>query len=82
MSFRRGDVVVVLFPDSNLRTAKGRPALIVQADNLGTGIQQTIVATRSCLSRLRLARDTRRQQDRLEEGFDYHDGQSCHGLRE
>src|SRR5205807_3986111 len=65
--------VVVLFPDSNLRTAKGRPALIVQADNLGTGIQQTIVAMRSCLSRLRLARDTRRQKDRLEEGFDYHD---------
>ncbi len=31
----RGDVVQVLFPNSNLRTAKRRPALVVQADNLG-----------------------------------------------
>lgn len=42
--FRRGEVVLVLFPDSNLRTAKRRPALIVQADNLGTGLAQTLVA--------------------------------------
>ena len=44
MHFSRGDVVLVLFPDSNLRTAKRRPALIVQADNLQTGLPQTIVA--------------------------------------
>lgn len=44
MTFRRGDVVLVLFPDSNLRTAKRRPALVVQADGLGSGIAQTIVA--------------------------------------
>jgi len=43
MTFRRGDIVLVLFPDSNLRTAKRRPALIVQADNLGAGLAQTIV---------------------------------------
>ena len=42
--FRRGDVVLVLFPNSNLRTAKLRPALIVQADNLNTGLSQVIVA--------------------------------------
>ena len=42
--FRRGDVVLVLFPNSNLRTAKLRPALIVQADNLNTGLAQVIVA--------------------------------------
>jgi len=34
---RRGDVVLVLFPHSDLRTAKLRPALVVQADNLQTG---------------------------------------------
>lgn len=34
----------MLFPDSNLRTAKRRPALVVQADELGTGLPQTIVA--------------------------------------
>jgi mRNA interferase MazF len=41
---RRGDVVLVLFPHSDLRTAKPRPALIVQADNLGTDLPQVIVA--------------------------------------
>ena len=44
MKYRRGDVVLVLFPDSNLRTAKRRPALVVQADDLQTGLPQTIVA--------------------------------------
>ena len=40
----RGDVVLVLFPDSNLRTAKRRPALVIQADQLQTGLPQTLVA--------------------------------------
>jgi len=44
MPYKRGDVVLVLFPDSNLRTAKRRPALVVQADNLATGLPQTIIA--------------------------------------
>jgi mRNA interferase MazF len=43
-SYKRGDVVLVLFPNSNLRTAKTRPALIAQADNLQTGLPQVIVA--------------------------------------
>ena len=41
---KRGDVILVLYPDSNLRTAKTRPALILQADNLQTGLSQVIVA--------------------------------------
>jgi mRNA interferase MazF len=40
-SYRRGDVVLILFPDSNLRTSKRRPALVVQADQLGTDLAQT-----------------------------------------
>ncbi|MEG4443717.1 type II toxin-antitoxin system PemK/MazF family toxin [Microcoleus sp. AT9_B5] len=44
MPYNRGDVVLVLFPSSDLRTAKRRPALIVQANNLGTGLGQTITA--------------------------------------
>jgi mRNA interferase MazF len=44
MTFRRGEVVLVLFPDSNLRTAKRRPAVVVQVENLGAGLAQTIVA--------------------------------------
>lgn len=41
---KRGDVVLVLFPNSDLRTAKPRPALIVQADDLDTKLPQVIVA--------------------------------------
>jgi mRNA interferase MazF len=44
MNYRRGDVVLVLFPDSNLRTSKRQPALVVQADQLGSDLPQTIVA--------------------------------------
>jgi mRNA interferase MazF len=44
MPYSRGDVVLVFFPDSNLRTAKRRPTLVIQADRLGTGLPQTIVA--------------------------------------
>lgn len=44
MPFKRGDIILALFPDSNLRTAKKRPVLVVQRDALGTGLSQTIVA--------------------------------------
>lgn len=43
-NYKRGDVLLALFPDSNLQTAKKRPILIVQADNLQTNLPQTIVA--------------------------------------
>lgn len=41
---KRGDVVLVRYPNSDLLTAKIRPALIVQADGLGSGLPQTILA--------------------------------------
>jgi mRNA interferase MazF len=44
MTCRRGEIVLVLFPDSNLRTSKRRPALILQADDLGADLPQTLVA--------------------------------------
>lgn len=44
MKCKRGDVVILFYPDSNLQTGKHRPALVVQADNLGSGLSQTIVA--------------------------------------
>ena len=37
---KRGDVALALFPNSNLTSAKTRPALIVQADNLQTRLSQ------------------------------------------
>ena len=43
-NFKRGDIVLVLFPNSDLITAKTRPAIIVQADDLQTGLPQIIVA--------------------------------------
>ena len=43
-TLKRGDIVLVLFPHSDLRTAKPRPALIVQTDNLESGLPQVVVA--------------------------------------
>ena len=44
MNCKRGDVLLLIFPDSNLKTYKKRPALLVQADVLQTGLNQRIVA--------------------------------------
>jgi mRNA interferase MazF len=41
---RRGDVVLVLFPNSDLRTAKRRPALVLQRDGLSSGLPQFVIA--------------------------------------
>lgn len=43
-TFHQGDVVLVLYPNSDLRTAKKRPALVIQADNLDSDLNQLIVA--------------------------------------
>jgi mRNA interferase MazF len=44
MRYSRGDVVLAMFPNSDLRTSKRRPVLIVQADNLQTGMAQYVTA--------------------------------------
>jgi len=44
MKLQRGDVVLVLFPNSDLRTAKRRPVLVIQRDELANGLPQTVVA--------------------------------------
>ncbi len=44
LTVKRGDIALVLFPNSHLTSAKPRPALIVQADDLQTGLSQIIVA--------------------------------------
>ena len=44
MKTQRGDIALVLFPNSDLRTAKRRPVLVLQRDNLQSGLAQTIVA--------------------------------------
>lgn len=43
-AFRRGDVVLALFPNSDLVSAKTRPALVVQRNNLQSGLSQIILA--------------------------------------
>jgi mRNA interferase MazF len=65
MKTRRGDVVLVLFPNSDLRTAKRRPALVIQRDELSSGLAQTIVAMissnlarRGHASRIYVSRDS------------------------
>ena len=42
---KRTDVALVLFPNSDLGTAKLRPALVAQADNLNTGLPQVVRIT-------------------------------------
>jgi mRNA interferase MazF len=44
MKTARGDIVLVFFPNSDLRTAKRRPALVIQRNMLAAGLDQTIVA--------------------------------------
>lgn len=44
MNTSRGEVVLVLYPNSSLTGAKRRPGLVVQAANLNTRLPQTIVA--------------------------------------
>ena len=39
-NLRRGDVVLVWFPNSDLKTFKRRTALVIQADDLNTGLPQ------------------------------------------
>ena len=43
-TFKRGDVALVLFPNSDLISFKTRPVLIVQADDLRTELSQMVVA--------------------------------------
>ena len=40
----RGDVVLVWFPNSDLVTFKKRPAVVVEANNLDTGLPQVLVS--------------------------------------
>lgn len=42
--YKKGTVVLTLFPNSDLVTAKRRPALVIQADELNTGVDQVIIA--------------------------------------
>ena len=43
-NYKRRDIVLVRFPDSNLLSTTARPGVIVQVDNLQTGLPQVIVA--------------------------------------
>ncbi len=44
MPYKRGDVILVRYPNSDLVTYKRRPALVVQADDVDTGLRQRLVA--------------------------------------
>lgn len=44
MPYKRGDVVLVRYPNSDLITYKKRPALVIQADDVETGLPQKLVA--------------------------------------
>lgn len=44
MKYRREDVFQAFFPNSDMRSSKRRPIVVVQSDELETGLAQTIVA--------------------------------------
>ena len=63
--YERGDIVLVWFPNSDQQTFKKRPAIVVQADELNTGLPQVVIAMvtsnlsrRGHPSRIFVARDT------------------------
>ena len=43
-ALKRGDVVLVFFPNSDLQTFKRRPAVVVQSDQLDSKLPQVIIA--------------------------------------
>jgi len=44
MIYKRGDVVLAYFPFTDLKQVKKRPALVVQANNLTTGLSDLMLA--------------------------------------
>lgn len=44
MIYKRGDVILVRFPNSDFKAFKKRPVLVVQANDVETGLHQRIVA--------------------------------------
>ncbi len=43
MSYKRGDVILVKFPNSDLITYKKRPGLVVQDETINTGLSQRLI---------------------------------------
>lgn len=43
ITYKQGDIILVWFPDSNLITTKKRPAVVLQSNNLQTGLGQLII---------------------------------------
>ena len=56
-SYRRGDVVLVPFPFTDLSGAKQRPALVVSADSLNVTLEDVLVAAITSQVPMNLAAD-------------------------
>ena len=66
MTYKRGDVILIKCPNSDLRTYKKRPALIVQGDGINTSLSQKIIALiTSNLSRTGSTRVIVKKNDRV-----------------
>jgi len=69
MSYNRGDVILVRFPHSNLTTYSKRPALVVQDENIKTGLSQRVVVQitsnlqRSGETRVFVSKNTKQGQE-------------------
>jgi mRNA interferase MazF len=43
INYNQYDIILVWFPDSNLKTVKKRPAIVLQSDDLNTNLDQLII---------------------------------------
>ena len=43
ITYKQGDIILVWFPDSNLMTTKKRQGVVLQSNNLQTGLGQLII---------------------------------------
>jgi hypothetical protein len=84
---KRGNVVLVWFPNSDLVTFKKRPALVVEANNLGTGLPQVLVSMitsnptrRGPKPRIHFVELSRSKSSRVADGLNRDDGQSGHNF--
>lgn len=64
MSYKRGDIILVNYPNSDLVTYKKRPAIIIQNEGISTGLKQRLIAlitsntARTGASRVKVKKDS------------------------
>lgn len=64
MNYKRGDIIIVNYPNSDLVTYKKRPAIVIQNEGIATGLKQRLIALitsntkRTGVSRVKVIKDS------------------------